>query len=222
MPNRRPIIGITCDISEQRFQVGQAYAERIWAAGCLPVVLPCLPVAATQLVAHCDGVVLTGGDDPIMAEWGQPQHPKAKAVHPDRQAFELAVLNALQTTAAKPAMGVCLGMQYMGLHAGGHLVQHLPDTLATATDHWNRRQHRVEGEIGRGLVQSHHRQAIDDPGNLTVVALAPDGVIEAIRDNTRPFYLGVQWHPERTDEPSLGQQLFDQLVSFARQAACCR
>ena len=218
MSNRRPIIGITCDVSEPRFQVGRAYADRVWAAGGLPIVLPCIPSAAPDLVSLCDGLVLTGGDDPIMSDWGQPQHPSTTPVHPHRQEFERAILAALERTATKPALGVCLGMQFMGLHAGGRLNQHLPDTLATAGDHWDRRQHPISGELGRGLVQSHHRQAIDDPGTMKVVAQAPDGVIEAIRDDARPFYLGVQWHPERTDDPTLGQRLFDQLVAFARQA----
>jgi len=190
----------------------------VWAAGGLPVLLPCLPFAAAEQVSRCDGLILTGGDDPIMAKWGQTQHGKTTPVDPQRQAFELAVLDALAKSASKPSLGICLGMQYMGLYAGGRLNQHLPDTLATAGDHWDRQQHPIAGELGNGMVQSHHRQAIDDPGSMKVVAVAPDGVIEAICDENRPFYLGVQWHPERTDDPLLGQRIFDQLVSVARQA----
>ena len=44
---------------------------------------------------------------------------------------------------------------------------------------------------------SFHHQAVKAPGeDLTVVARAPDGVIEAIESPTRRFVLGVQHHPE--------------------------
>ncbi len=62
-------------------------------------------------------------------------------------------------------------------------------------------------------VVSHHRQAVADPGSLRIAAVAPDGVIEAIDDATRPFYLGVQWHPERGDAGPINRGLFDRLCS---------
>jgi putative glutamine amidotransferase len=143
-------------------------------------------------------------------------HHKATPLHPERQAFEIALLEALDRMPRKPALGVCLGMQLMGLHAGGTLDQYLPDTLATAADHWDRRAHAIEGELGQGVVHSHHRQALRDAGSLRVIATAPDGVIEAVRREDRPaMYLGVQWHPERTDDQRLGYALFEQLVREA-------
>ncbi|MCH8211769.1 MAG: gamma-glutamyl-gamma-aminobutyrate hydrolase family protein, partial [Planctomycetes bacterium] len=109
-------------------------------------------------------------------------------------------------------------MQLMGLHRGGALDQHLPSTLATADQHWGKREHPIAGSLGQGTVHSHHRQAITVPGELTVVATAPDGVIEAIRDDQRPFYLGVQWHPERTKDERFGSGLIRQLVDAAKVA----
>ena len=51
---------------------------------------------------------------------------------------------------------------------------------------------------------SHHHQGIDQLGQeLMVWAIAPDGLAEGIahRDSTRfPFYVGVQWHPERSEQ----------------------
>ncbi len=66
-------------------------------------------------------------------------------------------------------------------------------------------------------VQSNHHQAVRDSGALLVLARSDDGVIEAVGDPNRPFYLGVQWHPERTGAPTLGQQLFDSLVAASRR-----
>jgi len=211
----RPLIGITPDVEDGRYRLSTAYAEMVERAGGLPVVLPALAARAADYVARCDGLILSGGDDPDMVQWGVPMHPKAKAIDPERQAFETALL-ALLDDDDRPALGVCLGMQLMALHAGGELDQHLPDTLPTAADHWGRTAHVVEGRIGRGTVHSHHRQAIVDPGGMTVVGRAPDGVIEAVRDERRPFRLGVQWHPERTDDAALGFALIAELVDAAK------
>lgn len=180
----------------------------------MPIVLPPIAALAEAYVEQCHGFILTGGDDPIMERWGIATHPKAKKIHPDRQQFELALLESLDRS-ARPALGVCLGMQLMGLHAGGTLDQHLPDALASAADHWGRIPHTICGELGEGIVLSHHRQALTDAGSLRVVAVAPDGVIEAVSDPARSFYLGVQWHPERTEDDALGRGIIRRLVAAA-------
>jgi putative glutamine amidotransferase len=68
-------------------------------------------------------------------------------------------------------------------------------------------------------VHSHHVQALDDPGRLTVVGEAPDGVIEAVESNDRPFFLGVQWHPERSDDPRTGRAIFQSLLNACHDRA---
>jgi putative glutamine amidotransferase len=54
---------------------------------------------------------------------------------------------------------------------------------------------------------------VNDPGRLRVVATAADGVIEAIVDPGRRFYLGVQWHPERTQAIPAHQRLFKAFIT---------
>jgi putative glutamine amidotransferase len=218
----RPVIGITADAAGDCFQLGRGYVRAVAAAGGLPIILPSAADLAREYVAACDGFVLSGGDDPDTTSWGVPLHPAAKPLDPERQAFECALLAALDAAPDVPVLGVCLGMQLMAIHAGGSLEQHLPDVLPTAGDHWGRRLHRVEGAIGAGTVVSHHRQAMRDAGALHVVATAPDGVIEAVQCEERPFYLGVQWHPERSDDDPLGAALFRRLVAAARQSADAR
>lgn len=186
----------------------------VWDAGGLPAILPVLPCAEAELLQHCDGLILTGGDDPNMEQWGVATHPRAKRIHADRQAFELALLDIAQHQPEIPVLGICLGMQLMALAAGAGLDQHLPDTRPTHQLHWGHAEHPVDGEL-RGIVHSHHRQAIIEPAGLSVIARAPDGVIEAVRDDDRRFCLGVQWHPERTDDAALSRRLFEQLVHAA-------
>lgn len=218
------IVGVTCDVARDpalRARVRTAYAERIDHAGGVAVFLPPLPAQAHEHAEICDALVLTGGDDPLTEPFGAPTHPKATRVDPTRQAYELAVLHAFENHPAKPVLGVCLGMQYMALVAGGELDQHLPETTPTHADHAGDRVHPIVPEPGErlpaGEITSNHHQAVRDPGALAVVARAHDGVIEAVRDPSRRLYLGVQWHPERSDHDGLGQALFDELVRTARR-----
>jgi putative glutamine amidotransferase len=211
-----PLIGITADLDSGRHQVGEGYSAAVRDAGGVPVVLPCEPRCAAAYVALCDGLVLSGGGDPATEPWGEPTHPRARALDPRRQEFEVALLEAIDAEGGIPVLGICLGMQLMGLHRGGRLDQYLPETLATAERHSPGRSHAVSGAFGSGPVHSNHRQALADPGSLHVVARSEDGVIEAVRDERRPFYVGVQWHPERTADDALGPGLFRDLIAAAR------
>ncbi|MCX5660201.1 MAG: gamma-glutamyl-gamma-aminobutyrate hydrolase family protein [Planctomycetota bacterium] len=234
---QRPLIGITVDnkndsATSNRYESSIHYSRGIALAGGLPLLLPQEPALAEEYVALCDGILLTGGSDPRMERFGKAMHPEAKPVDAGRQEFELAVLAALDRAAGKPALGVCLGMQFMALHAGGNLNQHLPETLATATDHQRDNRHAIrvlaadsvvlreaggagasENAGGDLTVVSWHHQAVNDAGRLRTVAVAPDGVIEAIDDPSRKFYLGVQWHPERGGDGRLNRDLLRRFVA---------
>jgi putative glutamine amidotransferase len=259
MPTDLPLIGITVDNRDNtatsgRYESSMAYSRAIAQAGGLPLLLPHEPALTHHYVALCDGFLLTGGADPRMERFGRPMHAQASPVDARRQEFELALLAALdRAAAAKPALGVCLGMQFMALHAGGKLNQHLADTLPEAdTRHRHNARHDVritvadsvviieaqsdtapqignrQSAIGNArsgvsgvsgddltVVSSHH-QAVEDPGRLRTVALSADGVIEAVDDPGRPFYLGVQWHPERGGEGRLNQDLLRRFVRACR------
>ena len=53
---------------------------------------------------------------------------------------------------------------------------------------------------------------------LTVVARAPDGVVEAVELRSHRWLNAVQWHPELTAEKDRSQQrLFDELVRVTRR-----
>jgi putative glutamine amidotransferase len=188
------------------------------------VLIP-LPGVVEQTVAACSAIILTGGDDPRTEPFGEPTHPKANPVHPLRQRYETELLEYLHDEAPDvPVLGICLGMQMMALVAGGRLDQHMPESMPDAERHWGRTHgvQRVESSQPLdldGVVFSRHRQAVADPGCLSVVARSDDGIIEAVRDPRRPFYLGVQWHPERTEDPTLGRDLFHHLIAAARRYA---
>lgn len=208
----RPVIGITADVHDGRHALRPAYVDAVLAAGGVPLILPANADAAAEVVGRCDGFLLSGGDDPIMEAFGEATHPAATTIDPRRQDGELAVIRALDARPEVAVLAVCLGMQLLGLHAGGSLHQHLDDVLEDADVHKDDRVHGVEGSIGTGLVTSWHHQALAEAGRLEVVARAPDGVIEAVADTDRPFCVGVQWHPERTADSELGSGLIRRFV----------
>jgi putative glutamine amidotransferase len=75
----------------------------------------------------------------------------------------------------------------------------------------------VTSALGDGLVASSHHQALGSAAHLEVIGVSDDGVIEAIRDPSKPFYVGVQWHPERTDDTTMGLGVIRRLVDAARR-----
>ena len=220
------LIGITVDnagntASSGKYESAIRYSRAVAELGGMPVLLPHEPALAGGYVRRCDGLILTGGVDPDTTMFGEALHESARPMDRRRQDFELALLDALREQAPdKPVLGVCLGMQLMALHAGGRLDQYLPATLARPQVHEQDRLHGIEllvadSVLGGGVsgpVVSAHRQAVVDAGALRVIARAPDGVIEAVDDPGRGFYVGVQWHPERGGADQLNRGLIGRLL----------
>jgi gamma-glutamyl-gamma-aminobutyrate hydrolase PuuD len=167
------------------------------------------------------GLLLSGGADVDPARYGGPPHPRTGAPRPDRDAWELALLEtALERDL--PVLAVCRGMQLLNVALGGELVQHLPDELGSA-----RHQPRA-GEHGRHLVElepgsplagivgtrtevaTYHHQAVGTLGKgLAACGWAEDGVVEAVALSDRSWVFGVQWHPEAY----AGHELFAAFVA---------
>jgi gamma-glutamyl-gamma-aminobutyrate hydrolase PuuD len=122
-----------------------------------------------------DGVVLSGGQD-----YG------VDALR-DRTEFELLDF-AIQK--GKPVLGICRGMQVLGIYFGSRLKE--------VRGHAKVR-HKIFGHISRD-VNSFHRFALANcPEGFEVTARDENGFIEAIQDVRRRLY-GWMWHPERETE----------------------
>ena len=95
MAQSPPLIGLTPDFVEGRIALRPTYLEAVRAAGGVPVVLSGAVADVPAVLQRCDGLIFTGGDDPIMEAFGGQTHPAATRVDPLRQEFELALLAAL-------------------------------------------------------------------------------------------------------------------------------
>ena len=212
------------------------YADAVVRAAGVPVLLPpaaaaddrdeaSMRRAAATVVRRVDGLIVTGGADVDPGLYGEQPHPRTGAPRRDRDAWELALLQAAET-AALPVLAVCRGMQLMVVAGGGSLHQHLPEVVGTArhdpggdafgdlviTTERDTLVRRIEGE--QVHVHCHHHQSVNLHPGFAVTARAEDGCIEAVEaesGNDR-FALGVQWHPEVNRD----QRLFDALVQAAR------
>jgi putative glutamine amidotransferase len=197
------------------------YSAQVTAAGGLPVMLTSA-ASIEALAERLDGLVLTGGSDVDPSHYGAEPDPNLGVVEPERDEFELALLDAV-AAAGRPVLGICRGLQVINIWAGGTLHQHVPEHLQldrppaervhdVKVDPATPFGRRYPGEI---CVNTYHHQAIDELGDgLVVVGRSPDGIIEMIEHERHPM-VAVQWHPELLDDLD---PAFVWLVEAARRA----
>lgn len=196
------------------------YARSIEAAGGVAVLLPPQIEAASAVVSRLDGLVISGGADVDPDRYGLPAHPLTSGLRPDRDAWELALLDAAREI-GRPVLGICRGLQVMAVHRGGRLEQHLPDRVGHEEHSpgpnsfgWTSVNTTTDSQIQRLVgdsmqVSCHHHQAVAEHPGFVVSARAADGTVEGIEDPDQPFWLAVQWHPENGDDYGLFRGLVD-------------
>ena len=232
----RPAIAIVGQyVEEPRTEVRLSlrYTAAIEQAGGWPFVVAYPPEAAiergvAELLARADGLLFSGGADFYTARLGLgPTHAAARPVPAPKQDFDFALAHAA-LAAGLPTLGICYGMQLLGLAGGGTLLQHLPDDRPGSQPHADKATHAVEIQPGSSLCVltgttrlggvSHHHQALASVGaRWRVSARDDEGLIEGI-ELTGGCAWGVQWHPELSEGPG-HLRLFEGLVTAARRRA---
>lgn len=181
--------------------------------------MPWVPTIGTDdvsaVLAQVDGILLTGGEDVDPAFFAEAPHPTHEPAEPGRDAFEIDLVRRALTQNV-PVLAICRGLQVLNVACGGSLVQDIPSEPGPHEPHSlypppTRLAHEVRVSAGSRLaallppgaseaqlpVNSRHHQAARVVGEgLSVTAVAPDGVIEALEAPGQPFCVAVQWHPE--------------------------
>lgn len=221
----RPVVGIISNnhLINESYEVhaggtlnSQAISE---VSGCIPLLIPADPemVGVGELLAVCDGFLLTGGRPNVHAEEYGEEHTEAHG-DADRRRDAIALPLVRECVArGQPIFGVCRGFQEVNVAMGGSLYPEIRDLPG-------RMNHRMppEGTLEEKFALRHkvtvteggpfhqvfgatevmtntlHGQGIKQTGKRIVIdGTAPDGTAEAIYvDGAQGFTLAVQWHPE--------------------------
>lgn len=237
----RPIIGLTVSIQtdEKKLFTPTSYPSAIIAAGGIPVLLNITrdPEQIAQYADLVDGVLFSGGDDVDPAAYGEAQHWSCGDISPMRDEFEMQLLRTLlEKHPDKPILAICRGEQLVNVALGGTLYQDLHSQLPDCIRHHQQQisvyaSHKAELVPGTRLhaiygadevaVNSFHHQAVKEVGKgLIVSARAADGVIEAVEMPEHPYFVAVQWHPERLVEREFHPEhkaLFSSFVAACRK-----
>jgi putative glutamine amidotransferase len=219
---RPPLIGLSCYRERARWGVWETEADLLTAtygrsvevAGGAVLLLPMQrSESAAAIVDRLDGLVITGGSDVNPHRYGEAPDPRSEW-RDERDGWELALLDAAHARGL-PTLGICRGLQVMGVYAGGRLEQHVPDRVGDARHSPDGPRFTVNavetaaGSLLRSLVgphvqaSCHHHQSVVTHPGLKVSARATDGTVEGLEDPDRHFWLGVQWHPEQVEDLGL-------------------
>jgi putative glutamine amidotransferase len=238
MNSQRPIVGIPACIktigSHAFHAAGVKYVAALAeVAGCTPLLLPALGegLDREQILGMVDGLLFTGSVSNVA-----PEHYGKTLARPDlaqdvaRDATTLPLIREA-LTAGIPLLGICRGFQELNVAMGGSLHQEV-HAQPGMMDHREARDADLDTQYGPshrvtltpgGLLQklfdgvseitvnSIHGQGIDRLApDLSVEAMAPDGLVEAVRvAGVRGFALAVQWHPEwKVHQNPLSQAIF--------------
>jgi putative glutamine amidotransferase len=242
---RKPLIGITCnfkDLDPKREKptplpfdmLKQSYAQAVWKAGGLPVILPNLADEsyALELAERLNGVVFSGGED---VEPGRYKEElvlgKDVSISPGRDQFEFNFFEKVYRRGI-PILGICRGHQFINVALGGSLYQDLSlfpkKTIEHESEDWHyatfhpvqvEKNSRLAVILQQGKIDcnSNHHQVLKAIGRgLKVVGVCPqDGTVEACEAEDQRPLVTVMWHPEMMLEKPAGGALFARMVAEA-------
>lgn len=193
-----PIIGIYFNEGEsitkkKTYVVYQSIFEAIQKAKGIPI-----GIYNDEALKLVDGVILQGGDE----------------------IDSLEIVKTLYDSNI-PTLGICLGMQKMGMVFNGQM-----DSVKNHKNN-NKYVHDIvidEKSLLYKIIQkkeiqvnSRHKDCIIKT-DLKISAYAKDGTVEAIEDENKKFFLGLQWHPESMiTYDTLEQSIFNYFVKICKE-----
>ena len=134
-------------------------------------------IGKNRVIKYCqnlgiNSLILTGGDD----------FGKFKI----RDETELELLSWAERL-KMPLIGICRGMQLMGIREGVKLKKSYGHV---------KKMHKVNGVISQDVLCFHNYALEFPPNNYKVTSVSSDGEIESIKHNYLNWE-GFMWHPER-------------------------
>lgn len=206
------------------------WTRELYLRGLTDEGLEVIPVdPGDPLPEDIAGLCLSGGEDVAPARYGaEPDGSEPPYLERDETEFALF---ARVRQRGLPILAICRGFQLVNVALGGSLVQHVS---GHSEEHGPLVPHVITAAPGSLLaaasgtaphrVNSYHHQAVTDatlaPG-LRVTAWV-DGLVEAFEAVDavgQPWFVGVQWHPERHDLAPEAKGVFRDFAAAATAAA---
>jgi putative glutamine amidotransferase len=173
--------------------------------------------SALLLLESCNGLLISGGPDVNPAYYDKAEDTvKCGDIDHFRDSLEFALIEKA-ISMELPILGICRGLQIFNIYHGGSLYADIPTDLDTLVAHRcpdtydcfhdvrvvkGSGLHAITG-VSSGITNSNHHQGIRRIGKgLIGIARTDEGLIESIEYSNRdemPFFIAVQWHPERMD-----------------------
>lgn len=212
----KPKIGIAWrkDFVNKKYSESlQVYIDGVEKAGGIAVILPKVTgeEEAKLLLESIDGLIMTGGEDVDPSYYGEKPHRNLEKINSKRDTSDYWLITAALKEDI-PMLATCRGLQMLNVVCGGTLYQDIPTQYKTNIIHRDPKKknfvyHEIKIKRDSHLynivesedltVNSWHHQCIKNlGGNLDVVAIAPDGIIEAVEYKGATFVEALQFHPE--------------------------
>lgn len=176
------IVGIVTrkSISEEGHDTNIIYTNivnSVYKSGGIPIGI-ILNENYKEVIDFCDGIIFQGGDT--------------------IEEYDLEALSYIYAK-DKPVLGICLGMQEMGLLFDGELkkINNHKKNLNYVHSLYIDRNSKIYDIFKSDYlkVNSRHNDALKNT-KLNISAISNDNIIEAIEDKNKKFFVGLQWHPE--------------------------
>ncbi|HIZ76894.1 MAG TPA: gamma-glutamyl-gamma-aminobutyrate hydrolase family protein [Firmicutes bacterium] len=218
---KKPVIAIVF-----HEKINDYYGDALEQLGGIPIYLQ--PGKEAFLSPWIDGVMLTGGGDPMASLFGEAKITESAVPDVRRDLFEIQVVRHCVEKNI-PLLGICRGMQMINIALGGDIHQDITRCYGSSLEHRQQGNYHIPSHRIRIVEKSHlhrlwnrnslmvnscHHQCVRRLGKgLVASAYADDGVIEALEGQG---IMAVQYHPERMYPRLEESLLFEDLIKRAK------
>ena len=224
----QPIIGVIPLWDEKKDSIWMlpGYMQGLEEAGAVPMILHLTDseTILKQTIHLFDGFLFTGGHDVNPKLYGQEKAEHCGETCDIRDRMEAYIFREAILNQNKPALGICRGIQFLNVLLGGSLYQDIPTEFSNTINHSQEPPydapihnvrlipdsplHKLVGKECFEVNSSHHQGINRIAKELEIMALADDGLVEAVYMLAHPCVWAVQWHPECSLKDEISKKIF--------------